>query len=61
MARSWKGFGALALGAIVSGILGSGAADAKTEPTPPAAPIALANASSTAAVAPPVSGGGYAV
>jgi cell division septation protein DedD len=39
----------------------SGAADAKTEPTPPAAPIALANASSTAAVAPSVSGGGYAV
>jgi len=39
----------------------SGAADAKPEPTPPAAPIALANASSTAAVAPSVSGGGYAV
>jgi nitrate reductase NapE component len=39
----------------------SGAADAKPEPTPPAAPTALGNANSTAAVAPSVSGGGYAV
>ena len=40
-----------------------GAADAKPESTPPAAPapIALANAHSTTAVAPSVSGGGYAV
>ena len=31
MARSWKGFGALALGAIVGGTLGSSVADAKTK------------------------------
>jgi hypothetical protein len=39
----------------------SGAADTKPQLTPPADPIAPGNADSTAAVAPPVSRGGYAV